>query len=364
MDTNKLRANLPSWGIVFLFVAAFWVLFALIDMPSPALFGALVGAMFFSVWGRFPSVTVNRPFFLLGQGLLGAIMGAYVDLPTLKALADHWVVVFGGSVSIILFSLFTGQLLAKHPDVSKATGTFSMIAGGASGITAIARELGADDRLVGVLQYLRILLIVFTTPLIASFIFKYERVEVVPSTDIAQPWQLAIFLTASVVIGILLVRFIPFTASTMLWPLLVAATISVSGVLGDVYVPSPVATVAYLLIGLQVGLRFTRSSLIAIRKIFPYAFLLMILLNVASALIGVVMSKVTGIGALDAYLATTPGGIWAIVGVALESGSDVTFILSVQVLRLMLVLFMSPFLANYFRKQLAKENAANQKTSD
>ena len=322
-------------------------------MPSPALFGALVGAMFFSIWGKLPSVTVTRPFFLVGQGLLGAIMGAYVDLPTLKALADHWVVVFGGSISIILFSLLAGQLLARHPDVSKATGTFSMIAGGASGITAIARELGADDRLVGVLQYLRILLIVFTTPLIASFVFKYERVDFVPSEDSAHVWQVALFLLASVIIGILLVRFVPFTGSTLLWPLLVAATISVSGVLGDVYVPNSVATVAYLLIGLQVGLRFTRSSLIAIRRVFPLALFLMILLNVVSALIGVVISKVTGIGYLDTYLATTPGGIWAIVGVALESGSDVTFILSVQVLRLMLVLFMSPFLANHFSKQLA-----------
>ena len=46
-----------------------------------------------------------------------------------------------------------------------------MIAGGASGIVGMARELGADDRLVAFMQYLRVLIVVLLTPLRSPSLF-------------------------------------------------------------------------------------------------------------------------------------------------------------------------------------------------
>ena len=40
-----------------------------------------------------------------------------------------------------------------------------MIAGGASGIVGMSGELGADDRLVAFMQYLRVLVVVLLTPI-------------------------------------------------------------------------------------------------------------------------------------------------------------------------------------------------------
>ena len=52
--------------------------------------------------------------------------------------------------------------------ISPVTGAFALIAGGASGIIVMARELGADERMVAVLQYLRVLLIVVLMPVVAT----------------------------------------------------------------------------------------------------------------------------------------------------------------------------------------------------
>ncbi len=46
-----------------------------------------------------------------------------------------------------------------------------MVAGGASGIVAIARDLGADDRVVAIVQYLRVLIILLGMPLVVHAVF-------------------------------------------------------------------------------------------------------------------------------------------------------------------------------------------------
>jgi uncharacterized protein len=45
---------------------------------------------------------------------------------------------------------------------------------------------------------------------------------------------------------------------------------------------------------------------------------------------------------LDAYLATTPGGLYAVLAVAFGAGADTTFILGVQTLRLLVAVLLAP----------------------
>ena len=48
----------------------------------------------------------------------------------------------------------------RTTDLDPPTATLGMIAGGASGIVGMARDLGGDDRLVAFMQYLRVLIVV------------------------------------------------------------------------------------------------------------------------------------------------------------------------------------------------------------
>ena len=60
------------------------------------------------------------------------------------------------AVATLLLSIVAGALLGLHRDVTPLTGSLALVAGGASGLVAIARELGGDDRVVSVVQYLRV----------------------------------------------------------------------------------------------------------------------------------------------------------------------------------------------------------------
>ena len=57
-----------------------------------------------------------------------------------------------------------------------------------------------------------------------------------------------------------------------------------------------------------------------------------------------------GVDRLTAYLATTPGGLFAVLATAADSGSDVTYVLAVQVIRVFAMLLFAPVLARWFSR--------------
>ena len=69
------------------------------------------------------------------------------------------------------------------------TAALGLIAGGASGIVGMSSELGADDRLVAFMQYLRVLVVVVVTPIaIAIFSGGHHGAAEVPGTSTLGEW--------------------------------------------------------------------------------------------------------------------------------------------------------------------------------
>jgi membrane AbrB-like protein len=159
-----------------------------------------------------------------------------------------------------------------------------------------------------------------------------------------------VFVLLAVTLGLVLQRFVTAPATALLGPMVIAVAVSASGLLGSVAVPSAVANVGYALIGVRVGLRFTRASIRSIARLLPLATALIVLVIVACALLGVVLSEVTGVDRLTAYLATTPGGLFAVLATAADSGSDVTYVLAVQVIRVFAMLLLAPLLGRLLRR--------------
>jgi uncharacterized membrane protein AbrB (regulator of aidB expression) len=86
-------------------------------------------------------------------------------------------------------------------------------------------------------------------------------------------------------------------------------------------------------------------------------------LNVAAAGLGVVLAHEAGLSLLDGYLATSPGGIYAVLGTAAGSGSNVAFVMASQVIRVVLMLFAAPFVARLFMRFTPQSLTANAPTA-
>lgn len=335
-----------KWMLLVVVTVAVTVPLDLLGIPSAALFAALAVGVVLAI-ARLAPAAVPRPAGLAAQGLLGVYIGTMVHGDALGALGPHWPVVLGVGVATLLLSVAAGALLGLRRDVSALTGALALVAGGASGLVAIARELGGDDRVVAVVQYLRVAVVTATMPLVVTLVFHAQRASVaVPPESAAAPWYLSLLMIAALMVaGSVVGRAVRLPGAGLLGPMALTVALELSGLSFGVAVADPLVQVSYMLIGWQAGVAFTRESLRAIERLLPAAFGLIALLSLATAGLGVALVKLTGVSMLDGYLATSPGGIYAVLATAVETGSDVTFIVAAQVLRVLLMLFAAPLLA-------------------
>ena len=163
------------------------------------------------------------------QGVIGV-----VAVEPLTRLTGSDLVHFAGcaafSVSITLgLSVVFGIVLARFAkDLGLATANLSLIAGGASTISCMARELGADERYVALSQYLRLTIVVLTMPLVLS---QLGTADPTPRLVLAQDhWSGSGLLVLVVVIyaGARLARLARMPAPFLLGPLVVGAVVAIA----------------------------------------------------------------------------------------------------------------------------------------
>ncbi|SHN44033.1 AbrB family transcriptional regulator [Cryptosporangium aurantiacum] len=337
-----------AWILIGAAVALVAFVFTAFGLPSATLFAALLVGVLVSVRKteqpprKLPPLA-NR----IGQACIGVLIGALVQPSALGALASDWLVILAATLVTLVLSLVAGIVLGLHRDLDPVTGSFALVAGGASGLTAISQELGADQRVVAVVQYLRVLVIVVAMPVVATALPSGDGTSgAAPAGEHAPLVADLLFTACCAAIGVLLAKYLPkVPAVALLGPMAIAAVLTATGVSQGATVPDPIEQVAYALIGLQVGLSFTRESLRSVRRVLPLALTLVVALLVATAAIGIPLLSLAGASPLDAYLATTPGGLYAVLATATSTGADTTLILTVQVLRVLVMLLLAPAIA-------------------
>jgi membrane AbrB-like protein len=219
-----------------------------------------------------------------------------------------------------------------------------MIAGGASGIVTMARDLGGDDRLVAFMQYVRVLIVVLLTPILVAVAFPGHHGDSgatagIPVLGTPRDW----LVTAALAIaGALLARLVRLPAGTLLGPMILAGAVTLSAPEGWFVVPSLVQNAAFAIIGLQVGLRFTVETVRQTGRLLGPVLLSVVVLLAACFGLAIILAATTSISLLDAYLATTPGGLYAVLAVAVGAGANTTFIVAVQGLRVVVMVLLAP----------------------
>jgi membrane AbrB-like protein len=322
------------------------VVLEVLGVPTAPLFGSLLAGLGYALVVptelRFPPAG-----FKLGQALVGVITGSAISLEALSAMRHDVATIVAITLATVAVSLVAGRALALRSDVSAVTGTFALIAGGASGVVALADDLGADSRVVTVVQYLRVLLVLTLMPAVTALVF--DPGPGVGDGDGIDP-QLGpnlVFVATATVLGVLLARLVPFSTSILFAPMIVAVVLAQVGWFQPANVPTAVGWLAYSLIGAQVGLRFTWASLRSIARMLPVVVVIIVAMVAASAGIGAVLAWLTPVDGLTAYLATTPGGLFAVLATATDAGADATYVTAVQVVRVVVILSITPLLARY-----------------
>jgi uncharacterized protein len=335
------------WALLAVLTAAGTAGLDVLAVPSPALFAGLVLAAAMALLGVAPA-RVPRPATAAAQAVVGVVIGVLARAGTLVAVAHDWLPVLLVSIGTLALSMAAGLLLGLRRGVTPLTGMLALTAGGASGLVAVSRDLGGDERVVAVVQYLRVVLVTVSMPLVAAALYGASGgAGSGPATTVpTAPWYAGLALTAGcAAVGIPLARLLRVPAGALLGPMTVALVLTLTGVTRGATPPGALVELAYAVIGWQAGVRFTRESLRVVAGLLPAAVGLIAAVVALCAALGALLARLTGATALEGYLATTPGGIYAVLATAISSGVDVAFVVAVQVLRVILMLLVAPAVA-------------------
>jgi len=313
-------------------------------LPSSYLFAALLLGLVIAL-SRPESVELSPLTFRAAQAVAGVSLGAYLQSEALRAVAGSILPVLLVSAATLALSLAAGAILARTTPLDAPTAALGMIAGGASGIVGMSGELGADDRLVAFMQYLRVLVVVLVTPIGIAVFFGGPHGDgggALPAAGtLGAPWEWA--LTGALALaGAWAAGRARLTAGVLLGPMVLTGAVVLAGLADGFAVPDLLGQVAFALIGLQVGLRFTPATVLLLGRLTVPVLLAIAGLLVASFGLAVLLDVTTSATLLDAYLATTPGGLYAVLAVAFGAGADTTFIVAVQSLRVVAMVLLAP----------------------
>lgn len=315
----------------------------------------LVGPMFIAIAVALtmPHRRPTVPIWMrrMAQAVVGCVLAASFVPAIVPVVASEWPAVslaLGGTLAMSLFGAF---LLSRYAPIDERTARLGVLPGAASGILAMSGSLGADVRLVAVMQYGRIILVVASATAIAG-LGEFPDAAARGTTSGGPSDELLIqgaghvyALTGVVaIVGMLAGVRLRLPAGALLGPLVLGIGLEEAGIV-HVAVPGAVSPFAYALIGIYAGLLFDQASLRQAWQLLPFIFTSTTILMAACAALGWVFAVLTNTDYLTAYLATTPGAIDSVAIMAVDSGADASLVLAVQMLRVLIVVAVASVLS-------------------
>ena len=327
-----------------------------VGLPAGWLVGPMLVALALAlVWEKHPSVP--RWGRIASLAVVGGVLASAFRPSVLPLIASHWLPVSLVICVTLLLSLGAGLLLSSLVRIDRKTAALGALPGAASGMLAMSDPLGADARLVALMQYTRVVVVVVTATLVgrlmtgaASQPASGQALQSSPEgVDLLVQGTLQTYAVTVLVavLGAWAGTRLRLPAGALLGPLILGVALAELGVMHLAWPPG-VPQAAYLVLGLWVGLLFDGASVKRAGRLFPFVLASAVGLVLACAVLGWTFAALTGIDGMTAYLATTPGGIESVAIVALGTGADAPLVLAVQMLRLLAVVFAGSLLGRWW----------------
>jgi membrane AbrB-like protein len=324
-----------------------------IGIPAPHLLMSLGVGVAVALSG-FVHGQVPKPMNRASQAIVGVLMGSYLDPGSVRAVAASIGPLAAVTLATILLCVTAAVLLPRLTSMLRADAVLGMVPGGSAAIIACADELDADARIVAFMQYVRVALVAATAPVVVLAIGSSGSTAATHSGFLEQffgPTRLVTsahpvagltILAALCVLGPNVGRRLGLPAPTLLGPMLIAGVAVLTGAAQGFAPDGLLQDLVFVVVGLEVGLRFTRSSVRQVGRCVPHVLLATAAVCTACAVLAGILEFFTDIPFMDAYLATTPGGINAVLATAASTHGNVALISTAQSLRLFAVVLLAP----------------------
>jgi uncharacterized protein len=340
-----------QWLALIMLSAAAGALFAWIHVPAALLLGPMLAGIAFAAAGA--TVRVSPAAFALAQGVIGCMIAKMAPLAIGAEILDRWPIFVFGVLAVIAASVCLGWVMTRMRVLPGTTILWGSSPGAATAMIVMAEAYGADARLVAFMQYLRVALVTAFASIVAR-VYGLDLSHGAPTGTLFPDihWLSFAETLALATSGPLIGEKLRIRSGAFLLPLVAGVILIHLGWL-VVELPPWLLVLSYAVVGWSIGLRFTRELLAHVAKAFPRVLACMIVLILVCAALAGLLVVIAGIDPLTAYLATSPGGADSVAIIAASSNVDVPFVLAMQTLRLVAVLFLAPVMAKLIPSQPA-----------
>jgi membrane AbrB-like protein len=341
---------LAQWAILVAASVPLAALLELVALPAALLLGPMIAGILLSSNGG--TIRAPRLPLFAAQTIVGCLVARAITGDIWLRFLKDWPLFLSVIASIVAASSALGWLLSRWKVLPGTTAVWGTAPGGASVMMVMAGAFGADARLVALMQYLRVVLVAAVASAVARQWLAAPVVGTVPSTPpiVYHWWDLVLTLMIAGFGGALGFG-LKIPAGGLLLPMLMGAVLEGLGLV-TITLPQWLLALCYAVLGWSVGLGFTRDILSHAARVLPQILLSICAIIGICALSAFVLVKGAGIDPMTAYLATCPGGVDSIAIIGASSRADLSFIMTLQTLRLLVVLLAGPALARCIAQRL------------
>lgn len=357
-------------------------LLSLTGMSIGWMIGTLMTAAFIAL--RRPSLfqrkgkntlRIHSRWLLLGQFILGIELGQKMNMKVLHIFAENWLPVSFMLVFSILLAMLSGFVLWKLSKTDMLTSFVGTAPGGLSAMPGIAQEVGANTAVVSLVQTIRVLMVVLTIPFTVFYLNTKSQSDVVVAQGSA--FSSGVFTisniswTAALILGAWLMSRLAvrlhFPAPWLIGSMLGVAALQVgAGALTGhdliPYWPAQANIASQVFLGATIVSKMNKQMFVGLKNTLIVAVVSSAGLIAATVLSSIAIAEITGISVITAILAFSPGGIAEMATTAVTLHEDSTFVVAVQVVRIILVIAMLPpffrFLHHVWAKRQTDYKAA------
>lgn len=320
-NDNRLPGTLLAFTIAILGAITFlWM-----KAPLPIFLGALAFCMVASIAGA----PLRRPLFLstpmrivLGVAVGSAFSPAILDRAGELAISLALIIPFS-----IVITAFGTWFYHKVAGFDLATSFFGSVPGGLNDMVAMSEDAGANQRIVTLIQAVRMVLIVFCVPVWVELSSGTPVSGAV--IDTIHIWEMSLFdLGLLVFLGVSgwwIAQRLGIAGAAVVGPMIVSGVVHAAG-LTSAKVPLELLVIAQLTLGILLGAQFRGLTMKEFTSWISWGLGFSVILVVVSILVAIGVAHISGADQVSVLLAYAPGGQSELNLLAIILNLDVAFI--------------------------------------
>ncbi len=329
-------------GAVFFFIGA----------PMPFLLGSVLGSAIFVLAYETPARKLPKftPWVrLVFISLIGTMIGSRFTPEVLGILPQFWATA-AMIIPFILVAHAGNYWVLRHiGGYRRRDAYFAGLPGGIVDSIALAEEMGADVRIVTAQHFIRIILVVVTVPLLFLFVTG-DAVGSLAGETLGRGTPDAIDLGLIAVLamtGLFLGRFLKLPVSHMMGPMLLALTLSVTGVI-EIDTPAWLLNLAQYMVGTSLGAQFSGMSRSFLLRCLRMGLVSGVWMLMLAILIGYGLSPLVPVGFEAVFISFAAGGLTEMSLIALSLNLNPVIVALHHLARIFLTVWIGSFVVRRY----------------